>query len=147
VSIGPLELMVLTFPERRLADGIKSAFERVERAGDMRIADALVVSKNEKGEVSSAELADVAELRAVSAAYHLSERATAGLIDTEDVDEVGTQLDPDTTALTLLVEHVWVSELASAVRAAGGVLLATVKVPGSHVAEAERTLAAEEEPS
>jgi uncharacterized membrane protein len=147
VALGPLELMVLTFPEPKLADGVRSAFERVERAGDVRIADALLVSKDEAGAVSSAELADVAELRAVSALYHLAERATAGLIDTEDVDEVGGQLDPNTTAVTLLVEHVWMRELSRAVTSAGGVVVASVQVLAPYAAEAEQALAAESEQS
>jgi uncharacterized membrane protein len=147
VALGPLELMVLAFPEPRLVDGARAAFELVERAGDMRIADALVVSKDKAGTVTSAELADVVALREVSAAYRLAERSAAGLIDIEDVNEVGGQLDPDTTALTLLVEHVWVRDLAEAAVAAGGVLVASVPVPATYAAEAERALTDGSDPS
>jgi hypothetical protein len=83
----------------------------------------------------------------VSALYHLAERATAGLIDTEDVDEVGGQLDPNTTAVTLLVEHVWMRELSRAVTSAGGVVVASVQVLAPYAAEAEQALAAESEQS
>lgn len=120
---------------------MRSALDRVQEAGDVRVVDALVVSKDRDGAISAMELADVAELNQMAASYGLSAVDTDGLIAAEDAAEVGAFIDPDTTALALLIEHLWARDLAGAVRESGGALMASVRVPDPHAVEALRARA------
>jgi uncharacterized membrane protein len=144
MSLGPLEFVVLAFPGEGLATGVQTALERVTKAGDLRVVDALVVTKHGDGAASAAEVADVDELRGVQATYGLSDLETVGLIATDDVDEVAALLEPGTTAVAMLVEHVWARQLAESVAAAGGELVASVHVPRAHADEAMRTRASQD---
>lgn len=141
MPVGPLELFVLAFPGQGVAEGAPVALDRAHRAAGIRVLDALVVAKDGTGTTTAAELTDVAGLREVAAACGLPGLATAGMIDAEDADEVGMLLEPDTTALAMLVEHVWAREVAEAIQAADGVLVAAVHVPDEHAAEAVAALA------
>ena len=114
MTMGPLELVVLACPGPGLAGGVRGALDRAQRAGDVRIVDALLVVKDADGKVAATELSDVAELREVAEAYELGDRDTAGLIDTGNADEVGTLMPPDSTALALLVERRWARDVAEA---------------------------------
>ena len=144
MSLGPLEFVVLAFPGEGMATGVQTALDRVNKAGDLRVVDALVVTKHGDGAISAAELADADELRSVQATYGLSDLETVGLISTDDVDEVSALLEPGTTAMAMLVEHVWTKDLAGAVAAAGGVLVASAHVPRAHAEEAIRSRASQD---
>jgi uncharacterized membrane protein len=74
-------------------------------------------------------------------AADLVARGATGLIGIDDVGEVGEMLDPGSVALALLVENVWARELAAAVRADQGELLASVRIPHAFIEEAESILA------
>jgi hypothetical protein len=143
MSLGPLEFVVLGFPGQGLASSVQAALERVTKAGDVRVVDALMVKKDPEGGTSAAELADVEELRAVEATYGLPTLETVGLIATDDVDEVAATLTPDTTVLVMLVEHLWAKDLADTMVAAGGSLLASARIPRVHVEEAMQTRASQ----
>jgi hypothetical protein len=138
MSLGPLEFLVLTFPGPGLAAGVQVALDRVAKTGDLRIVDALLVRKSAEGAVNGVELVDADELRAVEAAYGLE---TSGLVSGEDVRETAGLLAPDTTAMVLLVEHVWAKDLANEIEAAGGELLAAVRIRREHTEEAVRSRA------
>ena len=133
--IGPLEFLVIAFPGEELSDLAAHALRAVEVGGDVRIVDALVIVKQGDGAVRCEELGDVAALAAVAAEYGLHD-VPLNLVDAEDVEEVGAVLAPSSHAFALLVEHVWARETAEAAQAAGGALMATVRVPEAHVANA-----------
>ena len=47
-----------------------------------------------------------------------------GLLTEEDIQEIGGQLDPDTSALVIMFEHRWAVRLKEAIVNAGGFLVA-----------------------
>jgi hypothetical protein len=53
-----------------------------------------------------------------------------GLIGPDDLDLVGSELEPGAAAAVLLVEDLWAAPLAGALDRSGGVLLAGARVPG-----------------
>jgi hypothetical protein len=137
--LGPLELLLLDFPGQGLAIGVQTALDHVTKAGDLRVVDALMVTKDREGAARAAELTDIDELRAVEQTYDLPTLDTVGLITDDDVDEVSAIMEPDSTVMVMLVEHLWARELADAMVAAGGSLLASARIPREHVDEAMRT--------
>jgi uncharacterized membrane protein len=139
VELGPVDVVVLVFSGDVDAATLQ-ALNRVTSRRDIRLIDALVVRKGADGDVVAAEFTDVESFQDLAA--ELLARGLAGLIGIEDADEVGELLDPGSSALVLLVEHLWAAEMAEAVRAADGRLLSAVRIPHEFIDEAARELEA-----
>jgi hypothetical protein len=146
MTIGPLQAFVIGFTDNSLLEGrIAEELERLSDVGQIRIVDAVFVMNDEDdlALVSVSDLDDEqrAELRtAVAALIGLGlggeDGAVAGAL-------LGASADPDapslaesfaaglledlpdgTSALVLVIEHLWAIPLRDAVRDAGGIVLA-----------------------
>jgi hypothetical protein len=65
-----------------------------------------------------------------------------GLLSEADLMEIAEDLAPGETEAVFLVEHLWATEFAVAVRAAGGQLLMSERIPHDVVEAARETLIA-----
>ncbi|MET0419537.1 MAG: DUF6325 family protein [Actinoplanes sp.] len=128
MALGPLELLVVCFPSTRLADGVVATLERLAKAGDLRIADVLVVRTDAAGGACPVELTEIPGLPGDPVALT---RLATGLITETDVDEIAELVDNDIDALAVLVEHLWVNDLAGEVAATDGTVLAVLHVPAA----------------
>jgi hypothetical protein len=63
-------------------------------------------------------------------------RTGVGLLDADDVAEVGRGLVANTSALLLVFENTWAARFAAACRRAGGELVDIARVPSRAVADA-----------
>ncbi|MER7462152.1 DUF6325 family protein [Streptomyces sp. NPDC097981] len=126
--MGPVEFIVLAFPEEQLRVPAVEAVMGLRKAGVVRLIDGLVVTKTAAGEVLAAEFDEFMELLGL-----LRHREAARLIGAEDVREAAELLDRGSCALLLLVEHVWAEDAAIAVRAAGGRIVGSVRIPPERV--------------
>ncbi|KJY25662.1 MULTISPECIES: DUF6325 family protein [unclassified Streptomyces] len=122
--MGPVEFIVLAFPEEQLRVPAVEAVMGLRKAGVVRLIDGLVVSKTAAGEVLAAEFDEFMELQGL-----LRHREAAQLIGAEDVEEAAELLERGSCALLLVVEHVWAEDAAIAVRAAGGRIVGSVRIP------------------
>ncbi|MFE6841130.1 DUF6325 family protein [Streptomyces sp. NPDC057686] len=122
--MGPVEFIVLAFPEEQLRVPAVEAVMGLRKAGVVRLIDGLVVSKTAGGEVLAAEFDEFMELQGL-----LRHREAAQLIGAEDVGEAAELLERGSCALLLVVEHVWAEDAAIAVRAAGGRIVGSVRIP------------------
>ncbi|MFI6146058.1 DUF6325 family protein [Streptomyces sp. NPDC051109] len=122
--MGPVEFIVLAFPEEQLRVPAVEAVMGLRKAGVVRLIDGLVVTKTAAGEVLAAEFDEFMELQGL-----LRHREAAQLIGAEDVEESAQLLERGSCALLLLVEHVWAEDAAIAVRAAGGRIVGSVRIP------------------
>ncbi|MCX4627583.1 MULTISPECIES: DUF6325 family protein [unclassified Streptomyces] len=122
--MGPVEFIVLAFPEEQLRVPAVEAVMGLRKAGVVRLIDGLVVSKTAGGEVLAAEFDEFMELQGL-----LRHREAAQLIGAEDVQEAAELLERGSCALLLVVEHVWAEDAAIAVRAAGGRIVGSVRIP------------------
>ncbi|MFI6010157.1 DUF6325 family protein [Streptomyces sp. NPDC051243] len=138
-TLGPVDLVILSFPADHPPDSFLAAVEHVERRKDVRILDALVVTKSAEGRIGRMELSDIESLGDVAA--DIAARRTLGMVGVEDVDEIAVLMEPDTTVLALLVENVWAREAAAEARRHDGRLLASVRIPHEQIAEVEAELA------
>ncbi|KPI05652.1 hypothetical protein OV450_3970 [Actinobacteria bacterium OV450] len=122
--MGPVEFIVLAFPEEQLRVPAVEAVMGLRKAGVVRLIDGLVVTKTAGGEVLAAEFDEFMELQGL-----LRHREAAQLIGAEDVTESAELLERGSCALLLVVEHVWAEDAASGVRAAGGRIVGSVRIP------------------
>ncbi|WP_436533047.1 DUF6325 family protein [Actinoplanes sp. HUAS TT8] len=127
MALGPLELMIMSFPADRLNDGVLTTLDRLTRAGQMRVVDVLVVRTDAAGGACTVELCDLPGLPGDLAWARLA----TGLITATDLDEVARLVDRDTDALAVLLEHRWVNELAGRVAAADGIIVGLTHIPGA----------------
>jgi hypothetical protein len=87
--------------------------------------DLLILQKGEDGTVMAQELGDLDQLGEL-------ERLEDDLVQTlaeEDVDHLAAAMDPGSVAGVLVYENVWAAPFASAMRRAGGQLIANGRIP------------------
>src|SRR4051794_6329941 len=124
--LGPLELIVLCFPATQLNDGVRATLDRLDSVGGMRVVDVLVVRTDSAGGACVVELNELPGLRVDPVAMA---RLATGLISETDVDDIADLVDHSTDAVAVLVENLWVQNLARQVVAVEGTVLAVIHVP------------------
>jgi len=134
MGIGPVEYMVVAFPGNKFNGAILPAIAEQVEAGTIRIIDLAFVSKDADGAVAAFEISDIDEevRRGLDA---LGLEAT-GLLGEDDLMYAAEDLEPNSSAALLLWEDVWATELADALRGAGGELVALGRIPHDAVMEA-----------
>jgi hypothetical protein len=90
------------------------------------VLDLVIVRKDPDGSVEAAELADVDESNVGELAA--LEADLAMLLAEEDVEEIGTVLEPGSIAAVLVYENRWAGPFASSIRRSGGQLVANGRV-------------------
>ena len=126
-ELGPVDWIVLEFPGSRFNGEIIPALTDLVSRGTIRILDLLLIRKDADGGLDFFELADldeseVGELRAY-------EGQLAMLLSEDDVARAAAAVEPGSTAALLVWENSWAAPFASAVRHAGGQLVASGRIP------------------
>jgi hypothetical protein len=127
-------------PDLGPVEYIAPALAELLDAGLIRIIDLAVVSKDADGTVTILEMQELSPEAA--AALVKLEGSVRGLLSEADLNELADELAPESTAAAMLVEHVWAARFAVAVRAAGGELILSERIPHAVVAEARASLLA-----
>jgi uncharacterized membrane protein len=138
--LGPIELIVIGFPENRFTGEISDALMDLVDRGLVRIIDLAVVIKDAAGEVTVLELREFSE--EVAEAMVALTGDLVGMLSEADLIELAETLEPDSTVAALLFEHVWATTFAEAVRSAGGGLLMAQRIPHDIVEATRETLVA-----
>jgi len=138
MSTGPVEYLVIAFPDGNVNDGIADELANLVDRGIIRILDFVFVSKDLEGDVTSVE---VDEMDGVAGFLEI-DAEVGGLIGDDDISFVGADLAPGATAALLLVEDLWAAPLAAAVDLSGGLLIEGARIPQDLVDAAVADLAA-----
>ena len=133
MDIGPVEILVVRFPGNGFTGEIAPALGELVQAGTIRVIDLVFVTKSADGEVVGLELAELDE--ATSAAFEQHVEEPSGLVSEEDIEDLGAELEPNSSAAILLFEHVWATRFRDAVLASGGELVASIRIPKEAVDE------------
>ncbi len=128
--VGPVDIMVVGFAENRFDGSIAPALAELVARGLVRVLDMVVVSKDMDGTVSFAELS---ELGGGALELGVLGGDIPGLIGEDDERAIGEQLAPGSTAAIVAWENTWAIRTATAVRGAGGVVLAHERIPAADV--------------
>jgi uncharacterized membrane protein len=124
--MGPVEYIVVGFPENRFDGTIIPALADLVEQGLIRILDLVFIAKDEDGNVIGFEYEDMPG--AVAALAELDGEA-GSLLSDEDIEAVAEILDPGSSAALLVWEDVWATEFQEAVRRCGGELITGGRVP------------------
>jgi hypothetical protein len=126
-ELGPVDWIVLEFPGSRFNGEIAPALVDLTERGIVRVLDLLLIKKDQAGSLDVFEMSDlddseIGELRAF-------ETALADLLSEEDVLAVAEAVEPGSSAALLVWENTWAAPFGSAVRHAGGQLVASGRIP------------------
>jgi Family of unknown function (DUF6325) len=126
-ELGPVDYLIVEFPAGAQNFTGEGAAEllRLHDAGIIRVMDILILAKGEDGTVMAQELGDLDDLGELG-------RLEAELAETlaeEDVDHLAAAMEPGSIAGVLVYENLWAAPFASAMRRAGGQLIANGRIP------------------
>ena len=134
MSRGPVELLVVAFPERPQGSRIASELRVLVDARTVRILDGVVVRKDDAGAL---EVHELDEPGLDPALVNLRSLITdpVDLVAGEDIEELAELLIPGGIAAVLAIEHLWAAALRDAVTTSGGIVVADINVPREVVDE------------
>ena len=143
MTIGPVQMLVVSFDEPHFTGEIVDELRRLRESDVIRLIDALVVQKDDDGNLAAVQWSDLSieeseDLGAlVGALIGLGLDGEAGmeagvavgmeagsdghLIDEDQVWSVGDSIPDGSAAAIALVEHLWAAPLRDAIARAGGV--------------------------
>jgi hypothetical protein len=126
-ELGPVDYLIVEFPAGHQTFTGEGADEliKLHDAGIIRVMDILILAKGEDGTVMAQELGDLDDLGELA-------RLETQLVQTlseGDVDHLAAAMDPGSVAGVLVYENLWAAPFGSAMRRAGGQLIANGRIP------------------
>ena len=125
-EMGPIDWILIEFSGPPTGAAAPHLIDLVER-GLIRIIDLILVNKDAEGTLTVMELADVDSDGELD--LTVFEGVRSGILGEEDVAEAAEALEADTSGVFLLYENLWAAPFATAVRKAGGQLVASGRIP------------------
>ena len=134
--LGPVDYVVVEFPadKANFSGEARAELSALIDRGVVRVLDLMIIKKELDGSVEGFEAHDfgddsLGELREL-------ETEMAMLLAEEDVEAIGAALEPGSVAAVLIWENVWAAPFGSALRRAGGELVASGRIPIQQLAAA-----------
>ena len=121
--MGPVEVVVLSFPTTGMMSGITPVLEDLTSGGMLRIVDALVATQSPAGALTLTDLEDDILPR-----WSTISPQPRPLLSSSDADLVVGALERGRYALVLAIENTWADSLARIAADSGGVLELHVRV-------------------
>lgn len=123
---GPIDYIIVGFEGNKFNGSILKALSEALDKGIIGLVDMAMITKNEKGEVSAFNIADLGDTVAVD--FVEKHMPAVKLIDQTDIDEMADLLENNTSAGLLIVEQLWAKPLKKAIIDANGVLVAEGRI-------------------
>lgn len=138
VELGPIDYLVIEYPDGQpTGEAIPHLIDLVD-AGIVRILDVAILGKSDEGEV---EVIDMEQLAAAGGGgLGVFDGAQTGLLDDEDFAEIGEVMTPGAVGAVLVYENTWAAPFATALRKAGGQLIANGRIPVNALIAALETM-------
>ena len=127
MGVGPVEYMVVAFPGNQFNGEIAPALKDLIDSGTIRVIDLAFVLKDGDGSVVGAELEDLDST--VFQAFQSLTIERGGLLNDDDLIDIGDALEPNSSAAILVWEDLWAKRFADAVADSGGVLVDIARIP------------------
>jgi hypothetical protein len=126
-DLGPVDYIVLEFPGSKFNGEIAPTLRDLVDRNVIRVLDLVCVRKEADGSIEAFEIADMDDSEVGELRHY--EAALAHLLSEQDVANVSDAMEPGSTAAVLVWENTWAAPFASAVRHAGGQLIASGRIP------------------
>ena len=129
MTIGPVSYTVVAFPGNKFNGNIAPEIDKLVSNGTVRVLDLVFVGKDTNGDTISLEFDQLDDL----AGFGDIDGEVGGLISPEDLDAVAASLPAGNSALVVLWEDLWALPLVEAVRASGGLVIDSARIPAERV--------------
>jgi hypothetical protein len=142
-ELGPVDYLVVEFPagqQNFTGEGAEELL-RLHDAGIIRVMDLVIIGKGLDGTIMAQELGDLEEM----GEFARLETELAETLAEEDVLNFGEVMEPGSIGAVLVFENLWAAKFGSALRRAGGQLIANGRIPVQAIiaaVEADEALAA-----
>ncbi|MFK8024559.1 MAG: DUF6325 family protein [Ilumatobacter sp.] len=132
MTLGPIEVLQISFPGNQFSGEIIPELEKLVESGTITVVDGLVVIKGADGDVEFVEFDQDDANASASRLAELLDQVEA-LISEDDIEQLAEALEPNSSAALLVFEHTWAKPFRDAIVASGGVLAANFRVPGATI--------------
>ncbi len=133
MPLGPIELLVVSFPGNQFTGEITPALAELVESGTIRIVDLLFVIKDEQGKVAVLELGDLAA--DVLGQFRLLVSDTIPMLNEDDAHELAEALENNSSAGIMLFENAWATRFADAIHNAKGEVVLNERIPRAAIEE------------
>jgi uncharacterized membrane protein len=133
MPLGPIELLVVSFPGNQFTGEITPALAELVEGGTIRIVDLLFVIKDEQGKVAVLELGDLAA--DVLGQFRLLVSDTIPMLNEDDAHELAEALENNSSAGIMLFENTWATRFADAIHNAKGEVVLNERIPRAAIEE------------
>ena len=132
-DIGPIDYLAIEFPQAKLkGEGLAALVDLVDR-NIIRILDLRFVKREQDGTFSAMAVSDFDGDGVLDLA--IFEGVESGLLDDDDLRQAASIIEPGSAAGLLVYENTWAGPFVSAMRRAGGDVVASGRIPASDVLE------------
>ena len=126
-ELGPVDWLVVEFPGSKFNGEIAPILRDYVERNLIKVLDLLIIKKDDDGDFEVFELTDLEDGELGELRAH--EAQLAMLLSEQDVLDLAATIEPGSSAGVLVWENVWAAPFASAVRHAGGQVVATGRYP------------------
>ncbi len=127
IKHGPIDVVVLASGEPRFDGSVFDELKRQTAAGTIRLLDAMLLVKDEKGKNWRLDLKDLPEEERAAVGFtHVGKQS---LFDAVDANTLIEGMVPGSAVVALAIEHVWAVALVNAMYNAGAELAMNFRVP------------------
>jgi hypothetical protein len=134
IKHGPVDVVVLAAGEPRFDGSIFAELERQASSGTIKVLDAMILLKDEQGEVYQLDIEDLPAEEKARVGF--IETGTHGLFDSDDAGTLVEGMVPGSAVVALAIEHTWALALVNAMWQAGVDVALNFRVPAPIVDEA-----------
>ena len=127
MALGPVDVYIIGFPGNQFTGKIAPVVLDLVDKGTIRILDVLLVIKDEAGEVTALEMADLSESAGPS--FMSISIAQPGALGQDDADEISEALDNNSSALLIAFENLWAAQLTAGLQEANAYVIDHVRIP------------------
>lgn len=130
--LGPIDYAVIEFEGNRFNGEVIPALTRLIAQGTVRVLDIAFVLKDGEGSVVYGEIEDLGD--EIGPLAELAD-FLANIVTEEDLAAAAEELPPNSSAVLIVWENTWAAPFVRAVRASGGELVASGRVPANELLE------------
>jgi uncharacterized membrane protein len=125
---GPVEILVVKFPGNRFTGEMAPELSRLVESGTITIVDLLFIHKDNDGNVTSFELADL-EGEDAQAYVDVVTGDLEDVLSEDDILHFAALLENNTSAGLLIFENSWAATFVQAMKNAHGEVILSERIP------------------
>ena len=131
-TIGPVDVALIVFEGNDFTGDVAPALAELHDNGTVRVIDLAFVRKEADGTTSSIEVGDAD----VADEFERVNNTEFDLLSDEDLTELASGLEPNTSAMVIVWENSWAARFGAAVRGSHGRVATLERIPRENVLRA-----------